>query len=42
MLEIRNRTARLMATTTLADLYAGEPLPGPKPLNQISLVGDGI
>jgi Rrf2 family protein len=42
LLEIRNRTARLMDTTTLADLLAGEPLVGPKPLDQVFLAGDGI
>ena len=42
LLEIRNRTARLMDTTTLADLAAGEPLIGPKPLDQVFLAGDGI
>jgi Rrf2 family protein len=42
LLEIRNRTARLMDTTTLADLVAGEPLVGPKPLDQAFLAGDGI
>jgi Rrf2 family protein len=42
LLEIRNRTARLMDATTLADLAAGEPLVGPKPLDQGFLAGDGI